>query len=84
VDLKDLFLLERHLSSSSRKEQVAALHRTLASGKMLRIAIENRWITEGQAWFFAQAHKLLANRLTTDSGHMETPVRPYRRESKKQ
>jgi len=58
--LKDLFLLRRHLSSSCNEEQVAALHRCLASGKMLRIAIEQQWITEGQAYFFAVAHRLLA------------------------
>jgi len=74
VTLKEGFLLEKHLSSSSRREQVAALHRCLASGKMLRIAIENQWITEGQAWFFAMAHKLLANRLAGAAGTTEISV----------
>jgi len=66
--LKDLFLLRRHLSSSCSSEQVAALHRCLASGKMLRIAIENKWITEDQAWWFVVAHRLLADQSTTNTG----------------
>ena len=61
--LKDLFLLRRHLSSSCSKEQVAALHRCLGEGKMLRIAIEKQWITEGQAYFFAVAHRLFADKI---------------------
>jgi len=66
--LKDLFLLRRHLSSSCSKEQVAALHRCLADGHMVRIAIQQGWITEDQAWFFVVAHRLLAEQSTPSAG----------------
>jgi hypothetical protein len=76
--LKDLFLLQQHLSSSSRREQVLALQRVLARPNFLRIAIEQRWITEGQAYFFALAHHLYTDLLTDLSPRTQSEAEPLR------
>jgi hypothetical protein len=59
--LIEYYHLKNHLSSSSRREQVAALRRVLSAPNFLRKAIEQGLITEEQAHFYA-----LAQRIFTD------------------
>jgi hypothetical protein len=66
--LSEYFFIKNHLSSSSRREQVAALRRVCLAPNFLRKAIEQGLITEEQAYFYAVAHRIFADEENKTSG----------------
>jgi hypothetical protein len=71
--LLDYYLLQKRISSSYSPQQLESLRVTVLRPNFLRKAIEQRLITEQQAYFYALATKLFTDLST---GEENTPGAP--------